>query len=273
MDIAVAQLLVFVLWGSLIGFLAGFFGIGGGGFVVPLLILSYGRMGVSPSVLTHIGIATSLLVVFFASLTSAYQQNKEHNIHWRTSLFVGFSSALTAVAAVRLAVFLNGTYLRIAFALFSMMLAAKIFTETASQDEKRVGSTLRADPAHLAGIGLTAGVVSGLAGVGGGGITIPMMYYFLKMPLKLAIGTSSATMVITALFGAGSYIINGIGRRDLPSWCLGFIDIQRGIALVVGSLFTARIGAYVSFRTRPYLLRKLFALFLTFVSIYIIFVR
>jgi uncharacterized membrane protein YfcA len=273
MDLTVAHFLIFVLWGGLIGFLAGFFGIGGGGFVVPLLILSYGHMGVSPSVLTHIGIATSLLVVFFASLMSAYQQNKEHNIHWRTSILVGFSSALTAVAAVKLAVFLNGRYLRIAFALMSMMLAAKIFTETASRDEKRGESTLHAHPAHLAGIGFTAGAVSGLAGVGGGGITIPMMYYFLKMPMKLAIGTSSAAMVITALFGAGSYIINGIGHRDLPGWCLGFIDIHRGIALVIGSLFTARIGAYVSFRTRPYLLRKLFALFLTFVSIYIIFVR
>ncbi len=273
MDMTVIDFFAFVLWGGLIGFLAGFFGIGGGGLVVPLLILSYGQMGISSSVLTHIAIATSLLVVFFASLTSAYQQNKQHNIHWRTSVMVGFCSALTAIGAVRLAVFLSGRHLRIAFALFSMMLAIKIFTETASQDVKRDESPVRSDPALLAGIGLTAGVVSALAGVGGGGITIPMMYYFLKMPMKLALGTSSATMVITALFGAAGYIINGIGHPDLPGWCVGFIDIHRGIALVVGSLFTARIGAYLSFRTRPYLLRKLFAFFLTCISIYIIFVR
>jgi len=269
----VAHFLVFVLWGGLIGFLAGFFGIGGGGFVVPLLILSYGHMGVSPSVLTHIAMATSLFVIFFASLTSAYQQNKQHNIHWRTSIIVGLSSALTAVGAARLALFLSGRLLRIGFALIAMMAAAKIFTETASQDERRVESTSPADPAHLAGIGFTVGVVSALAGVGGGGISIPMMYYFLKMPMRLAIGTSSATMVITALFGVGGYIISGIGHLDLPGWCIGFIDFHRGIALVIGSLFTARIGAYVSFRTRPYLLRRLFALFLTFVSIYIIFVK
>lgn len=273
MDMTVVDFLVFVLWGGLIGFLAGFFGIGGGGLVVPLLILSYGHMGVSPSVLTHIAIATSLSVVFFASLTSAYQQNKQHNIHWRTSIIVGFCSALTAVGAVRLAVFLSGRHLRIAFALFSMMLAVRIFTETASQDTERNESSVRSDPALVAGIGFTAGVVSALAGVGGGGIGIPMMYYFLKMPMKLAIGTSSATMVITALFGAAGYMINGIGHRDLPGWCVGFIDIHRGIALAIGSLFTARIGAYLSFKTRPYLLRKLFALFLTCVSIYIIFVK
>jgi uncharacterized membrane protein YfcA len=100
-----------------------------------------------------------------------------------------------------------------------------------------------------------------------------MMYYFLKMPMKLAIGTSSATMVTTSLFGAGGYIINGIGHRDLPNWCFGFVDVHRGIALVIGSLITARIGAYISFRTRPYLLRKLFALFLSLVSIYIIFLK
>ncbi len=267
------HLLVFVLWGGLIGFLAGFFGIGGGGLIVPLLILSYGHMGVSPSVLTHIAIATSLFVIFFASLTSAYQQNKQHNIHWRTSIIVGFSSALTALGAAGLAVFLSGRHLRIGFAVISMMVAAKIFTETPSRDERRAGPILPANTAHLAGIGFTTGVVSALAGVGGGGISIPMMYYFLKMPIRLAIGTSSATMVITSFFGASAYIINGIGHLDLPDWCIGFIDLQRGIALVIGSLFTARIGAYISFKMRPPLLRRLFALFLTFISIYIIFVR
>ena len=273
MDLSVIHFLIFVLWGNLIGFLAGLFGIGGGGFIVPLLIFSYSHLGVSPSVLTHVAIATSLVVVLFASLTSAYQHGKQQNTHWRASLVLGFCSALTAVATVRLAVNLSGMHLRIVFALVTIILALRIFSESAGEDERKVKPTSHVNPVHLAWIGSLAGVVSALAGVGGGGVTITMMYFVLKMPLKLAIGTSSAAMVITAFFAAAGYVFNGIGHTDLPEWCFGFIDLQRGVALVLGSLMTARIGAYVSFRTHPYLLRKLFALFLTVISIYIIFIR
>jgi len=57
---------------------------------------------------------------------------------------------------------------------------------------------------------------------------------------------------------------------DLPKWSFGFVDFQRGAALAIGSLFLARAGAYVSFNTHPFRLRKLFALFLIIVSIYML---
>jgi uncharacterized membrane protein YfcA len=117
------------------------------------------------------------------------------------------------------------------------------------------------------GIGLVTGVVAALAGVGGGVITIPMMYYFLNMPLKLAIGTSSATIVITAIFSVVGYIYNGIGHADLPNWSFGFVDLQRGGALAIGTLLMGRVGAYVSFRTHPYRLKRFFALFVIAISI------
>lgn len=264
------QFLLFVFWGCLVGFLAGLFGIGGGGLIVPLLIFSYEHSGVSSSVLTHIAISTSLFVIFFASLTSAYQHNKQDNVDWRAAFALGFSSALSAFATARLAVALNGQCLRLAFAIITVIVAVRMLTEGKQPSEKNLDPVSKSSRISLAGIGLTAGVVSALAGVGGGGITIPMMYYFLKMPLKLAIGTSSATMVITALFSVGGYILHGIGRTDLPPWSFGFVDFQRGTALVIGSLLMARIGAYVSFKTHPYHLRRLFALFLISISVYLI---
>ena len=66
------------------------------------------------------------------------------------------------------------------------------------------------------------------------------------------------------------YILNGIGRSGLPGWCVGFVDFQRGVALAIGSIFLARVGAYVSFKTHPFQLKKLFALIVILISIYII---
>jgi uncharacterized membrane protein YfcA len=61
-----------------------------------------------------------------------------------------------------------------------------------------------------------------------------------------------------------------MGRAGLPEWSFGFVDLERGVALAVGTILMARVGAYVSFKTHPFRLRKLFALFVILVSIYIL---
>lgn len=267
---ALIDFLLFVAVGCMVGFLAGLFGVGGGILIVPVLVFSYGRLGVSPSVLTHIAIGTSLFVIVFASLTSTYQQSKQRNIDWRSVFMLGFSSALTAFMAAWLAAILSGWHLRVAFALIGMAAAIRMLTESKDQAQKKLELLSKPSTIGLVGIGVIAGVVSALAGVGGGIITIPMMYYLLNMPLKLAIGTSSATIVITALFSVTGYILNGLGRAGLPEWSFGFIDLQRGIALAIGTLLLARVGAYVSYETHPFHLKRFFAIFVILISIYMV---
>ncbi len=262
--------LLFLLVGCVVGFLAGLFGVGGGFVMVPILILSYEHYGFSPSVLTHIAIGTSLFVVLFASISSAYQHSKQKNIDWRSVLIIGFSSAVTAFATARLAAGLSGKHLQVAFALIVGMAALRMLTESQTKAQKKLQMMSRPSAFGLVGVGLSAGIVSALAGIGGGVFTIPVMYYFLNMPLKMAIGTSSATIFITAFFSVLGYILNGMGRPGLPEWNLGFVDLQRGIALAIGTLLLARVGAYVSFKTHPYRLGKLFALFVILISIYIL---
>jgi uncharacterized membrane protein YfcA len=151
-----------------------------------------------------------------------------------------------------------------------MAAAIRMLTESEAQAQKKLELSSTPGVRGLVGVGLAAGIVSALVGVGGGIVTIPMMYYFLNMPLKLVIGTSSATIVITALFSVVGYILNGIGRSGLPEWSFGFVDLQRGAALAVGTVLMARVGAYVSFKTHPFLLKKIFALFVILVSIYML---
>jgi len=262
--------LLFVGVGCAVGFLAGFFGVGGGILMVPLLVFSYEQSGVPPPVLTHIAIGTSLFVIIFASLTSAYQHGKQGNIDWRSVFMLGFSSALTAFVTTKLAAWLSGRHLQIVFGLIIMASAIKMLTESEAKAQKKLELSSTPSAFALIGVGLAAGIVAALAGVGGAIVTIPMMYYFLNMPLKLAIGTSSATIVITALFSAFGYILNGIGRAGLPEWSLGFVDLQRGAALAIGTILMARVGAYVSFKTHPFRLKNLFALFVILVSIYML---
>jgi uncharacterized membrane protein YfcA len=269
-DLTLIEILLFVVIGSMVGFLGGLFGVGGGIMMVPILVFSYSHIGVSPTVLTHIAIGTSLFVVIFTSLSSTYQQKKQHNIHWRSVFAIGFSSALIAFATTRVAAGLSGKHLRIAFALVVLFTAIRMLTEKGKEAQKRLELASSPSFIRLVIIGVVAGVISGLAGIGGGVITIPMMYYLLGMPLKLAIGTSSAAILITALFSVIGYVLHGRGHPDLPNWSYGFLDIYRGMALGIGTIFLARVGAYVSFRMNPYYLKRYFALFLVFISIYML---
>jgi len=145
-----------------------------------------------------------------------------------------------------------------------------MFTESQMEAQKKLEIPSNPNPFGLAGIGLAAGVFSALAGVGGGIVIIPMMYNLFNYPLKVAIGTSSATIVITAFFSLVGYFVNGLGRMDLPRFALGFVDLWHGAALAIGSLFFARVGAYVSYRTHPFRLRKIFVVFVLSVSIYLL---
>ena len=264
------EFILFIGVGCVVGFLGGLFGVGGGVLMVPVLIFNYEHSGVPLSVLTHIAIGTSLFVVIFTSFSSTYQQIKQSNVNWRSVFMIGFSSALIAFLTTRLAASLSGKHLQIAFALVVLFAAIRMLTEGKEQAEKKLEFSSRPSRTRLIAIGITAGIVSALAGIGGGVITIPMMYYFLNMPLKLAIGTSSAAIIITALFSVMGYIVYGMGHADLPRWSVGFVDLQRGIALAIGTVILARVGAYVSFRTHPFRLRKLFALFVIFISIYML---
>jgi len=265
------EFFLFIVLGCGVGFLAGLFGVGGGIILVPVLVFSYEYLGVSSSVLTHFAMGTSLFVIFFASLFSAYQHQKQGNVNRKAFLILGVSSTLTALAASKLAAEMSGTYLRFVFALIVVITGIIMLAETELQAQKKLEFTLTPNPIHLSGTGLIAGMVSALAGIGGGVITIPMMYYLIKMPLKLSIGTSSATIVMTSLFALIGYVVNGMKQPGLPSGSVGFVDLQRGIALAIGTIFFARIGAYVSFKTHPFRLRKCFALYNIVVSIYMFF--
>jgi len=265
-----SDFLLFVVIGCGVGFLAGFFGIGGGLLIVPLLVFSYNNSGIPPSVQTHLAMGTSLFIIIFTSSTSAFQHNKQHNIYWPAVLGIGLSSALTAVVTAKLAAGLTGGHLRIVFALVVITSGVLMLTESEAESQKRLKLLSRPSILGLIGTGLASGVVSALAGVGGGVITIPMMYYFLKMPLKLTIGTTSATVIITAFFSVVGYILSGMGHADLPEWSFGFVDLQHGIAIIIGTLLLARIGAYVSFKTSPYRLRIMFAFFIISLSVYML---
>ena len=252
-----------LLAGGVAGFLAGFFGVGGGIILVPILLVFFKSIEVSSLVATHLAFGTSLLVVIFASFTSAYRYTRNRHVVWKAVLFIGLASVIGAAIGSSIAGILPGKTLQRIFASVVAIAAVRLLSEG---NKPKHDPDPNLAPPGLAGTGLVVGLVSSLAGVGGGVFAIPMMYNFLRFPLKKALGTSSATIVITACASAIGYVLNGWGNPLLPDRTLGFVDYFHSLPIIIGTLPAAAFGATVAHNTRVDKLRKLYGMFLIVIA-------
>jgi uncharacterized membrane protein YfcA len=111
-------------------------------------------------------------------------------------------------------------------------------------------------------IGLTAsiliGKLSGLFGIGGGIIHVPLMYSVLGIPVHIATATSHFILAITSFLG----FIIFVG--------LGYVDLNYAVALGVGTILGAAWGARLSLRTHPSVIKKIIAICLSVLALKLI---
>jgi uncharacterized protein len=260
----VVQFLVLLLAGGVSGFLAGFFGIGGGVVLVPILIAFFQATGVSSLVATHLAMGTSLFIIIFASSSSAFQYARNQHVIWKAVLLLGVGSLLGGFAGGFAAGDLSARSLQRIFSLVAVFAAIRLLADP----KKARGNPEPVLAVHwllLGGFGV--GIVSALAGVGGGIFAIPLMYSALHFPMKKALGTSSAAIVITAMASATSYAIQGWGNPLLPGGTAGYVDALHAVPVILGTLPTAAFGATVANNTRSGVLRKIFATFLIIIAL------
>ncbi|WP_426326083.1 sulfite exporter TauE/SafE family protein [Microbacterium sp. E-13] len=101
-----------------------------------------------------------------------------------------------------------------------------------------------------AGIGLLAGILSGMFGVGGGTVIVPMLVLLLGFDQRRAAGTSLGAIVLTAPVGVVAYALNGS------------VDWLAGLILAAGAVVGAQIGTWLLPRVSQTALRWAFVAFL-----------
>ncbi len=260
--------LALTLAGCVAGFLAGFFGVGGGIILVPILVYYYHLINVAPEVATHLAFGTSLFIVIFASIPSAYQHNKNGNVIFKAVVVIGLASVVGSLFGATIAASLRGRALQQIFASVVTIAAARLLSE----QKPRADAAPNLSSPGLGAIGVIVGLVSSLAGVGGGVFAIPLTHYFMKFPLKKAVGTSSATIVITALASTLAYVSKGWEKvaalsPEHADFTLGFVDYVHSIPIILGTIPMAALGASVAHKTHADVLRRLYAVFLLAIAI------
>lgn len=262
----------------LVGISGGLFGsalgVGGGAFVVPLLTLAM-KLPVKEA------IACSIVAVAGTACASAASYIKAGFTNVRLALLLETTTTAGAIAGAFLAAFINARALAGLFGLAVIYTAFSMFrrrqkTETASQacDVETAEGGFRAslsgsfhDSACQAdiryrvkrikvGLGASslAGVLSGLLGIGGGVVKVPVMNMAMGVPMKAAVGTSSFMIGITAIASAFVYFQKG------------FIDPMSAGPVFVGVFIGVQLGVRAVRHVQPGTLKLVFSVILTGVA-------
>lgn len=262
------SIVLFAVLGSMAGFLAGLLGIGGGIILVPLFLWVFEATGFSAEVLVHIALGTSLAVIIPTAMSSTFGHRKRGNVQWHQVISLCLGGALGAFAGAWLASLLSGEWLKGLFGTMQLLVALQLVIFSPRLPPERTDPV---PPFHLIAVGFAGGLFSAFFGVGGGVIAVPLMVIVLGFPIHLAVGNSSALIVISSLSGALSYMYHGWHVDFLPPFSLGYVNCLVLLLVAPFTIGMARLGVRVASRTTHDKLIRIFAVLLVFVGLRMIY--
>jgi uncharacterized membrane protein YfcA len=233
MDPLTLHLAELALLGAVAGTLGAMTGIGGGLIITPILTLMFG-------VPIHQAIGTSLCCVIATSSGAAANYVEHHLSDVRLGMTLELATTVGAVGGALIAGILPRAALAILFAAMmtyagGTMVRRSLGTQHEDPEDERA-YTVRRVPLGLLGSG-AAGIVSGLLGVGGGPIKVPVMYLVMGVPFKVATATSNFMIGVTAAASAFIY------------YSRGDVRLLTTAPTAIGVFLGASVGTHIMRRT------------------------
>ena len=242
--------LLLVILGFVAGLLGAMTGIGGGVLLTPILALHFG-------IPIREAIGASLVAVITTSAASSSVHLQRHTTDIRLGMTLELATALGAAVMAYLVGYFNRGALEGLFAAFLLYSSIMILRKrgNASPDEETT-PPLNGDavippyepqryPLGL-GASLIAGALSGLLGIGGGPIKVPVMFVFMNVPLMVATATSNFMIGVTAAASAIVYYRRGDIQPQIAA--------PLAVGVFLGSLLGARLAPRIHTRIVMYLL-------------------
>lgn len=223
--------ILFIVYGTFVGIVSGFFGIGGGSVVVPTL------MAVGFSLKDAVGV--SIVQMLFSSIYGSYLNYKAEQLKLNDGVFVGIGGFLGASFSGFVLKSVPALYLEIFLAFVLFVSIAKFFITT-DKARKEINSKLL-----LFLIGFFIGLFCVSIGIGGGVFLTPILVGFLGYDIKKAVSMGLFFVMFSSVSGFLSMLANVL------------IDLQNGIFLGVGSLFGVYIGVKLNHKVNKGLQKRL----------------
>ena len=247
--------------GLLVGFFAGLLGIGGGGIMVPLLVMIFTYQGFAEAQLVHMALGTSMASIVLTSMSSAYHHHQREAVRWDVWQKMAFWLLLGTFTLSFFINYLPRTFLAIFFSVFMTYVAIQMFLNIKPKPSRTLPSQL--------GLGLTGfgiGGISALVAIGGGTMSVPFLTW-CNIKVQHAIATSAALGVPIALAGAAGYMLSGWGHEGLPAYSVGYVYLPAVLLISLVSVFTVPFGVRLAHRLPVNVLKKVFALMMLLLAL------
>lgn len=230
-----------MLVGLFAGLFATLFGVGGGIVMVPLLVLLLGFE-------TKIATATSLAAIIVTATVGVVAHGLLGNVAWGYAVLIGVPAVVGLMIGLWIKDRISARSLTFAFAGLLGVVAIWLLVEPAATGGAPSLTFGRA--ALVVPIGVLAGMLAGLFGVGGGILFVPALTLVIGLPQLSAEGASLLAIIPVALFGSW--------RQHLA----GTVRWRAALLMGAASVVTAIAGAFLADATPPKVLRVLFAVLL-----------
>lgn len=251
--------------GLLAGFMSGLIGLGGGFIFAPVMYFVLQASGVPPETAILVAFGTSLAVALPTVLTSAYTHSRKGNVCWHDAMMIGLAGMATGFLGGTVATYLPVQILTFLFGLMLIIGAVRMITTLPSGENQQLSK-----PANAA-IGGVAGFMSGLLGVGGGTIIVPLLTIFGKYQMVRAAATSVAAIVFITLGGILAYLLNGVSAgvnlSEFGFYLVGYIDLFMGAILIVTAVPMAYIGVRFVSHVPEKFLRWIFVVLMIIIAL------
>jgi uncharacterized membrane protein YfcA len=215
-------------------------------------------LGASP--LAAVG--STLPSIIPSAVTGAFRYRREELIHWRVVIWTSSAGVAAAVGGALLTTVVPGnghplmilTAAMVGFSAYRLSRPVKVpepesvvamegITDAAPGLARPSSGPRRDEPWRLVVIGLAAGGLSGLLGIGGGVLMVPLFTSWVRLSIKEALATSLACVGVLAVPGMITHA------------ALGHIDWLFALPLCVGVIPGARLGAHLTIRSSDRTLR------------------
>lgn len=253
-----------ILLGFLVGVVASMTGIGGGTFIVPVLSILY-------EFTSQESFGTSLAVIVFTSIASTYAYSRQKRIDYKVGAISTITTTPGAVLGAYMTDLIPSSLLGIIFSFFMIFVALrmlsdwhiplpKIVKNPKLSHRRLVDSTgkvfeYEANILLAFVLAFFGGLSSGLLGIGGGALIVPILNIAAGLPMHVAVATSMFIMIFTSIAGVTTHLL------------LGNVRLEYSIYIAIGVVLGAQLGAKIAKKVSGKLLSTVFSMVLIIVSI------
>jgi hypothetical protein len=171
-------------------------------------------------------------------VSGAFGHHRRGAVDWQAAVPMGIAAIFGGLAGGLAASHIPGAVLRLFFAVFLLIMAGRMVWQLRECPVCEPKGSV----AGFCLIGFLIGILSGLTGLGGGALLVPILVILLGYPIHRAVGTSSACLIFSAAGAVAAYIVTGYGVTGLPPFAIGYVDLVTFAILAATTIPLARAG-------------------------------